>query len=138
MDKRYTSFAMAYLKENYSNVFQEIERAYIPQLSEIERISTRFCEYNGVSINDIRSNRNGKMLNLKYKLIGILLWLYQPGKITSKERLDTAIASELKQLLELNTPNLNTAVKCAVNLFYYAEFKVDVVQFCNYFKLVKS
>lgn len=137
MEKRYTSFAMAYLKENHFTIFKEIERAYIPQLSEIQRVSNRYCDYMGITIDDLRNVRHGKMLNLRYKLIGSILWLFQPGKITCKERLDISLATELKQLLDLNTPNLNTAVKCAVNLFYYSDFKVDVIQFCNTYRLVK-
>ncbi|MNK30177.1 hypothetical protein D3C87_485900 [compost metagenome] len=137
MEKRYTSFALAYLKENHFNIFKEIEKAYIPELSEIQLIANRYCDYMGISIEDLRNVRYGKMLNIRYKLIGAILWLYQPGKINCKERLDITLATELKQLLELNTPNLNTAVKCAVNLFYYTEFKVDVIQFCNNYRLIK-
>lgn len=137
MDNRYKSFVISYLRENHQKVFQEIERAYLPKLSEIDCISNRFCDYMGVSIEDLRNVRKAKMLNLRYKLIGAILYLYQPGKITRKERLDTSLATQLKQLLDLNTPNLNRSVKCSVNLFYYSDFKIDVTHFCNNYRLLK-
>lgn len=137
MDKRYIAFVLAYLKENHMNVFQEIEKSYIPNLSEVKIISDSFCDYMGISINDLINVRKANLLNLRYKLIGVILYFYQPGKITFNERLDESVASELKQLLQLNTPNLNTAVRCSVNLFHYTEFKTDVVHFCNFYRLIK-
>lgn len=137
MDRRYSSFMLAYLKEYHVHIFQEIDSAYMFDLTEIDKIAERFCDYMNISLTEMKHTRNAKCLLLRYRLVAVIVYLYQPAKISNKERLNEPLAMVIKQLLALNIPNLNTTIRNAVNLFYYVDFKKDIVQFCNLYRLLK-
>lgn len=138
MKTLYNSFVISFLNENHPAILNEINKNYQNDLGEIKDLAKRFCEYHAISIEDIQEIRIGKLLNLRYKFIGCVLYLFQPAKINSNEQLNKFIAKELKDITKLNADNLNKSVKCACNLFMYKEWKADIIHFCTHYKLTKK
>lgn len=136
-DSLYNSFVVSYLGENYPNILNEIEKHFIEDVAEVHKVLNAFCSYFGIYKADIQYVRIGKYLNLRYKFIGAVLYLFQPAKLNSNVRLSKSLAKELKATTKLDSANLNSSIKAVRNLYLYKEFRSDIITFCNYYRLIK-
>lgn len=133
----YTSFVVSFLQENYPSIYEEINKNFNSDLSELDKIATYFCSYHQIEIRDIQRVRVGKFLKLKYKFIASVLYLFQPNKLTNTARLNKEIAVKLREILLLDSIKLKRYITASTNLYLYKDFKTDVLHFCSTYKLLK-
>lgn len=137
MSNLHYSFVMTFLNENYPNIIKEIDRNYMSDMSDISNVIDSFLNYHSLNLNDLIGVRYGSALKYRYKAIACILYLFQPSKLTSNERLSKHIAKVVKEKFNLDTDQLKRTITCVRNLFLYKDFKTDVIHFCNTYKILK-